>query len=229
MGNHDEEHFDEALTRATALYFPRRPVSKIRQYLRETPKPADMSIEAYVARLHQINDLIRFLPAPNNPFSDAELRDIVEGNVPLEESEVSNRQPPYQRKAPKEQPRNGSGQPKGNTPNGPPSKKNKKLEPPQKWCEHLKLRTNDTAECRAKNKSEESNFIDLEVTETCYLVTNEPTPKPQTTATTELLVALPMPSGKQRMVRALADFGSSRSLCDYAVVPEPSVTTKFPT
>ncbi|DBA04493.1 TPA: hypothetical protein N0F65_011041 [Lagenidium giganteum] len=59
-----------------------RPASKIRQHLRETPKPADMTIEEYVARIHQINDLITFLPPPNSRLVDHELREIVEANVP---------------------------------------------------------------------------------------------------------------------------------------------------
>ncbi|DAZ93235.1 TPA: hypothetical protein N0F65_003051 [Lagenidium giganteum] len=164
-----------------------------------------------------INDVVMDLDAA------PELREIAEVNIPvawqrkykeigqnyetldelvgyfrqLVESNVSNRQPPHQRKALKEEPRNGSGQPKGNTPNGPPSKKKKKPAPPVVQTPQVAYPRH--GECRAKNKSEESNFIDLEVTETCYLNINQPTPKPLTTLTTELLVALPMPSGKQRM------------------------------
>lgn len=82
MGNEDVEHFDETLQRMTAMYFPKRPASKSRQYLRETAKPADMTVEDYVARLHQINELIQFLPPPNNRMTSHELREIVECNMP---------------------------------------------------------------------------------------------------------------------------------------------------
>ncbi|ETM39867.1 hypothetical protein L914_14032 [Phytophthora nicotianae] len=34
MGLEDVNHFDEALRRMTAMHFPKRPASKVRQYLR---------------------------------------------------------------------------------------------------------------------------------------------------------------------------------------------------
>ncbi|EEY66810.1 uncharacterized protein PITG_21770 [Phytophthora infestans T30-4] len=173
MGNEDVEHFDETLQRMTAMYFPKRPASKIRQYLRETAKPADMTVEDYVARLHQINELIQFLPPPNNRMTSHELREIVECNMPsswqkkydesgqdydwLEELVAYFRQLEEAEK-----------------PNDAKTK----------WCEHHKSHSHNTNECRAKNKApEEANFIDMDVTETCYNI---------------------------ELVRALADFGSSR-------------------
>ncbi|EGZ06683.1 hypothetical protein PHYSODRAFT_529656 [Phytophthora sojae] len=160
MGMEDVEHFDEALRRMTAMYFPKQPASKVRQYLRETRKPSNMSVEEYVARLHQINELIQFLPPPNNRLTNHELREIVESNMPAvwqkkydesgQDYETLEELVAYSRHA--EQKRNKK---QGNA--------------PRKWCEFHKSRSHDTSECRAKNKSkEEAHFMDVEVTETCY-------------------------------------------------------------
>ncbi|ETI30051.1 hypothetical protein F443_22829 [Phytophthora nicotianae P1569] len=41
-----------------------------------------MTVEDYVARQHQINELIQLLPTPNDRLSEDELCEIVEPNMP---------------------------------------------------------------------------------------------------------------------------------------------------
>lgn len=85
----------------------------------------------------------------------------------------------------------------------------------------------------------------MDVTETCYNIesasaktdvqppstatTPAPAPGAKNHVTTELLVAVKLPNGATRLVRALADFGSSRSLCSHDIIPDERQLSRFPT
>ncbi|EGZ25393.1 hypothetical protein PHYSODRAFT_486215 [Phytophthora sojae] len=199
MDMEDVEHLDEALRRMTATYFPKRPASKVRQYLWKTRKPSNMSVEEYVARLHQINELMQFLPPPNNRLTNHELREIVGSNMPaVWQKKYEERGQDYETL---EELVNGG--------NSAEQKRSKKQgDAPRKWCEFHKSRSHDTRDCRAKNKiKEKAHFMDVEVTETCYNIED----------------------GKTRLVRALASFGSSRSLCSYELLPDLRTLTRYTT
>ncbi|DAZ97468.1 TPA: hypothetical protein N0F65_009951 [Lagenidium giganteum] len=160
---------------------------------RETPKPFDMTIEQYLVRLHQINDMIRLLPPQR---IEVELREIVEANVPtawqkkydesgqdyealdelvayfrqLEEAENQQQQRDRHRNQPKDR---GASNSDSNRSSNRPGQQGKKKSAPsgsnkQKWCEPHKTHSHDSAECRERARAtEKSHFIDIDIEETC--------------------------------------------------------------
>ncbi|KAF4035430.1 hypothetical protein GN244_ATG12570 [Phytophthora infestans] len=74
--------------------------------------------------------------------------------------------------------------------------------------------------------------MDMDVTETCYNIESalaKTDVQPPSTATTPEPAPDKLPNGATRLVRALADFGSSRSLCAPNIISDERQLSRFTT
>ncbi|ETK71025.1 hypothetical protein L915_21655 [Phytophthora nicotianae] len=184
-----------------------------------------MTVEDYVARQHQINELIQLLPTPNDRLSEDELCEIVEPNMPASWQKNSK-----ELKARTGTNRNGRKAPKDNN-----SSSRSNGQSDGKRGKKQNDKNHDSSECRAKNKDkEEVNYMDIDISETLYKIEEESPRMLKGTSqhdesavrsgrrSTELLGTIPWHDGKARMVRALADFGASPSISSLIYYRTPS-------